>query len=95
MVKECSDKYDSKRWIYMEYMDEDGMNKSKYIYSDNEESKYSNGMLRDNIKIRSGRCNSTSECKYKYDSRIKIMKSGSDIELYRWSMSNIILLVNK
>jgi hypothetical protein len=52
MVKECSNKYDSENRIYTEYMDEDSMNDTKYVYSLNEESEYSNGMWSNNIKIR-------------------------------------------
>jgi hypothetical protein len=44
MVKECSDKYGSKNWIYMEYMDKNSMSQSNYIYSYLKESEYSNGM---------------------------------------------------
>ena len=52
MVIRSSDKYDSKEWIYMEYMDKDSMNKSKYVYSDNEESDDKASMWKCNVEIR-------------------------------------------
>ena len=44
MVSKCSDKYDSENRIYMEYMDENSVSKSNYIYSCDEEPEYSDGM---------------------------------------------------
>ena len=75
-------------------MGKDSMNNTKYVYIDDKESNNSNGMLSDNIKIRCSRYNSASECKCKYDKWFESWKPDSNIKLYRWSMSNKLLLVN-
>jgi hypothetical protein len=52
MVIRSRNRYDSKEWIYMEYMDKDSMNKSKSIYSRNKESDDKVSMCKCNIEIR-------------------------------------------
>ena len=81
MVKECMNRYDSKEWIYMEWMDKDEWNNAKYICSMNKESKHSIGMWRCNIKIRCKGSDSTYSNINSEDKYSECDEPDSDIEM--------------